>query len=275
MTRIRFSSFAAAGATLLLLSAGTASAQGTMTPPQPPPLPTQPPAQPAPAQPTPTQPPPVAAATPAEGPAKPAEQPAEGEGPPARTGFQMAIRGGAAIPFGEIAKNQKLNDVFGPQAAFSLDIGGKVIPNLFIGGYLGLNIGGAGGKAGDVCSSNNLTCTSATIRLGVEAQYHILPDGKINPWVGYGIGIESSGLGQSKNGQTVTVTATGWEFAHLMAGADFRISKTFGIGPVVDFSIAQYSRTATSGGLGDSSSDIKDKTLHEWLTIGARLVLFP
>ena len=255
------------------LSAASAAAQGTMTP-----LPA--PAPPPPAAGTPDGPPPaVAPAAPVSAP--PAEptgpQPANPEdGPPAHKGFQMAFRPGIAIPMGSAAKGTSQSDLFGPQLSMILDIGGKPIDNLFIGGYLGLGIGGAGGKSADNCDRSNATCTAATIRLGVQAQYHIIPEGKINPWVGYGIGIESSGLGQSTGGTTVTSTVTGWEFAHLMGGVDFRLSKTIGIGPVVDFSIAQYSRTSTSGGTRSSDgADIKDKTMHEWLTIGARLVLFP
>jgi len=259
-----------------VLSAAPAAAQGAMAPLPAPAPPSSPPATGTPSEP----PPPVivapsGAAAPGE-PTTTGPQPANPEdGPPSHKGFQMALRPGIAIPLGSAEKGTSQADIFGPQFSMILDIGGKPIDNLFIGGYLGLNIGGAGGKAADACSSNNISCTSATIRLGIEAQYHIIPEGKINPWVGYGIGIESSGLGQSKNGQAVTTTVTGWEFAHLMAGVDFRISKTFGIGPVVDFSIAQYSRTATSGGLRDDSADIKDKAIHQWLTIGARLVLLP
>ncbi len=74
---------------------------------------------------------------------------------------------------------------------------------------------------------------------------------------------------------SVTTSAAGWEFAHLMAGVDFRMSKTVGIGPFVDLSVAQYSSANSGASNTTTTTDIKDKALHEWLTLGARLVIFP
>src|SRR5689334_12143649 len=79
-------------AAVLLFTAGTAAAQGTMTPSQPPTDTPEPPVvQPEPVQsqltPTPPAPPPPV------GPAEGGEKP---EAPKARTGFQMAVRTGVA-----------------------------------------------------------------------------------------------------------------------------------------------------------------------------------
>ena len=257
--------------------------------------PNQPPAEP---QGTPNQPPPVQPAQPAQ----PAAQPEEGrrhgrdkdkdkdkdrdgdeneehgDAPPARTGFQVALRSGVAIPLGDVQKDLKLSDVAGPQFAATVDIGGKIIPNLFVGGYLGLNIGGAGGTLADSCTKASASCTAVTLRIGVQAQYHIIPDGKVNPWVGYGIGYEATSINESVGGLSVTTTAGGLEFGHIMGGVDFRISKVFGLGPFVDLSVAQYSSydTGSSSVNGTSTShDIQNKALHEWLTLGAKFVFFP
>jgi hypothetical protein len=262
----------AACATFALLVAGRASAQGTMTPTQPPPDP-PPGTLPPPAPPPPS----VQPAQPAQPSDPKGEQEPKPDAPPARTGFQIAVRPGVAIPMGSLAKDLAQNDVFGPQAAFNLDIGGKIIPNLFIGGYLGLNLGGTGGKTADTCK-NGVTCAAASLRIGIEAQYHIIPDGKINPWVGYGIGFESSAVSRSNGLITSNISAAGPEFAHLMGGVDFRISKVFGIGPFVDFSVAQYSSGTigtTVNGTSVTPQDIKDKAIHEWLTLGAKFVFFP
>jgi hypothetical protein len=308
MNRFRLSILlCTATAVSLELLASTAAAQGTMTPSQPPTgTPNQPPPTGTPNQPppgTPNQPPPVEPAQPAVQPPPPPPKPAGKEGkegeevtgedgaPAARTGFQIAIRPGIAIPAGATEKgangadDPKLSDYLGPQFSSTVDIGGKIIPNLFIGGYLGLGIGGAGGKASDFCSQFNLSCTGVTLRIGIEGQFHILPDQKINPWVGYGIGYEASSLSSSaKNGNSnnsSSVTRAGIELAHLMGGVDFRISRVFGVGPFLDFSLGQYSSASGSLSTGSSSSsstlsnDIKDKTLHEWITIGGKVTFFP
>ena len=274
---------------LLTLTAGTAAAQGTMTPSQPPTgTPNQPPPG-TPNQPPPEAPPTVAPAQPAQpgpapaGPAPEGEEPSDA--PKARTGFQMAIRTGASIPLGSVtgvpsgsnADNPKMSDYVSTQFALILDIGAKIIPNLFIGGYLGLGIGGAGGNQADVCDKNNLSCSAVSLRIGIQAQFHFIPDGKINPWAGYGIGYEATSLSASANGNSSSLTATGVEFGHLMGGVDFRITRVFGVGPFLDLGIGQYGSLTGSGSNSNSSvsNDIKDKALHEWLTIGGKFTFWP
>jgi len=196
--------------------------------------------------------------------------------PPARTGFQMAVRTGFSLPMGESSDGEDMSDIYSGQVPIFLDIGGKVIPNLFIGGYFGLGFGGAAGRLGDICDAANATCTTVSVRLGVEAQYHFLPAGSANPWLGYGVGFESSGVGISAGGRDGTVTLTGFEFGRFGGGVDFRISRTFGIGPFLDFSVGNYSHAKYDlpGTVTDEGS-IANTATHEWLTFGVRGVFFP
>lgn len=223
-------------------------------------------------------PPPVTSATPAytaqPDPSYAVESDGSKPAPPARTGFQIAVRPGVAIPMGSVLKDangktEAMSDSFGPQFSTTIDIGAKIIPQLFLGGYLGVNVGGVGGVLSDACKAANASCSSVSLRIGIEAQYHIIPDGKINPWVGYGIGFESSAFSFASKGLTTSSGIAGPEFAHLMGGVDFRLTKVFGLGPYADLSVAQY--TSTSG----SSQEIKDKALHEWLTLGVKFIFFP
>jgi hypothetical protein len=264
---------------LVTAFAAGAGAQGTMTPTQPPPSPPAPAAEPAP---TPTQPPVVQQATPAQGASTsevPPDEHASGEAPPARTGFQISLRTGVAVPLGDAAQDAKMSDGFGLQVPIIADIGAKVIPQLFVGGYLGIAVGGVGDSIKKSCDQVKVDCSSVGFRFGVEAQYHILPDGKLNPWVGYGIGYEISGIGGSKNNDKVTFGLGGVEFAHLMAGFDYRVSKVFGIGPFADFALGQYSvttsETTLNGVTKKTDSDISNKAMHEWLMLGVKVTFFP
>ncbi|MEO8875927.1 MAG: hypothetical protein ABI461_10090, partial [Polyangiaceae bacterium] len=109
--------------------------------------------------------------------------------PKERVGFQMAIRTGYNIPMGNAATGLKMSDTFGGQVPVILDIGGKVHPNIFIGGYLGLGFGGCGNELG-----SNTTCLSDSLTIGAEILFSILPRGRVNPWVGYGIGLAASAI---------------------------------------------------------------------------------
>jgi len=225
---------------------------------------------------------PPAKATSPEGVSSFGDEEGEDGAPPPRTGFQMMIRTGASIPFGSVGADAKdatsktaMSDVFSLQVPFMLDLGGKPIKNLFVGGYLGFAFGGAGGKQADACSQANAGCVAVSFRLGIEVQYHIQPAAKLNPWVGYGIGFEGNAVSGNSNGQAVTESVGGPEFAHLSGGFDFRISKGFGIGPMADFSLGQYTHLKVESGGTTLEGDIKNKTLHEWITVGLRMVIFP
>ena len=236
-----------------------------------------PPAPPPPG--TPSEPPPaVAVAAPA---APRANGDTEKKGtdgaPPAHAGFQIAARTGVAIPFGNVAGggDSAMSDYFSPQVPITVDIGGKPIPELFIGAYIGLGFGGAAGKFAEACSRANASCVAAGFRIGVEAAYHLAPDSKMDPWFGYGIGFAGEGVSGSANGRTTSLSLAGPEYGHFMGGLDFRIDKTFGIGPMIDFGIGKYTR-AKSETIGLSTEgDVKDTALHEWLTLGVRVVILP
>lgn len=192
--------------------------------------------------------------------------------PDARVGFQMAIRTGYALPMGDADADSKLSDTTSGHVPFILDIGGKIIPEFFLGGFLGVSAGGAGGSAKTACETARADCSTLGVSLGIEGQYHILPHELFNPWVGYGFGYESLRSSVSRDGISVSGSAGGLQFARLMAGGDFRVSRVFGVGPFVDFSIGKYSRVSNDDG---DSADIRNTGTHQWLTLGVRFVFFP
>ncbi|AKU99559.1 hypothetical protein AKJ09_06223 [Labilithrix luteola] len=205
-----------------------------------------------------------------------AESGSSSDAPPPREGFQLALRGGVGLPFGKSVGNEAMSEVFGTQGSFTVDIGGKLGHYIFLGAYLGLGVGGTSGNFEKACEQFD-SCTTVTFRIGAQIQYHILPAEKVNPWIGYGIGYEASGATASKNGNDLTVAATGVEFGHFMGGVDFRLNKTFGIGPFVDFSLGQYSKVTSKQNDREITSTFadEDRKLHQWLQLGVRGVFFP
>jgi hypothetical protein len=178
-----------------------------------------------------------------------------------RTGYLMPMVSATGAPGDDMSKS------FGGQVPLILDLGFKPSPNVFLGGYLGLGFGGTGD--GVRCDTS---CVAASFRIGLEVQYHFAPAESVNPWIGYGIGIESAAVGDSNNN---SVAVAGVEWGHFMAGLDFRVSKSVGIGPLVDFSVGQYSHEEVKYNGLDQQGDISNTATHEWLLIGGRLVIFP
>lgn len=188
----------------------------------------------------------------------------------------MAIRTGWAQPFGSVLDDFDMSDFTTGQVPLFVEIGGKPIRELFVGGYLGLGFGAAAGQLSDTCDQANLDCMSVSTRIGVEVQWHILPHADFNPWVGYGIGLESSSMYVAQGDEDGNYSMAGFELARLSAGVDYRISRVFGIGPFVDFSLGKYySYRIDAPAFPDTEGDIDDTAFHEWLTIGARFVFFP
>lgn len=202
------------------------------------------------------------------------------EVPPARTGFQLALRTGYSIPMGKTgfavpnlqtgSVGYGMSEVTTGQVPIIVDVGGKIIPQLFLGGYFGLAFGGEAGGAKAACEYNGGACISVSAYLGIEAQYHILPAGPVNPWLGYGIGVESLAVSEGNNSNN-NLSFGGFQFARLMGGVDFRVNRTFGVGPFVDLALGRYSSVSE----GSRSVDINGGPGHQWLTLGVRFVFFP
>lgn len=199
--------------------------------------------------------------------------------PAAHTGLQLALRTGVAVPFGEVDDGSKMSDSFTPQVPIIADVGIKVAPDLFIGAYVGVSFGGVGDTVKQGCDAVGVGCTAFGVRFGIQAQYHFNPDGQWNPWVGYGIGLELLDASGSKNDDKLHAGLFGVEYAHFMAGVDYRVNDIVGIGPFADFALGQYGSTsleATRNGVTKKSNgELSNPALHEWLTLGLKVTLFP
>jgi hypothetical protein len=181
------------------------------------------------------------------------------------------------VPFGSVdgGSGDSMSNYFSGQVPILFDLGYKPLPALFVGGYVGLGFGGASGTFGRQCNDNNDTCVAVSFHIGIEAQYSFAPDAAMNPWIGYGIGLESIALSAQNGTSSGSVSSAGWEYGHFMGGLDFRLSPSFGLGPFVDFSVGQYQSLSVTTNGSTNSGALSSTAMHEWLLISGRLVLFP
>jgi hypothetical protein len=201
-------------------------------------------------------------------------------------GFELGARTGYAIAMGKVVDktNGDLSDSISGMIPFQLDVGYRVIPKLMVGGYVMYGFGFNGDRLQKLCDSEkaagiDASCSSHDVRLGLQAQYHFIPDGSVDPWLGAGVGYEwlSFGVEAKANGVSSDISSTGhgFEFINLQGGADFSVAPGFGLGPFLSLSVGQYSTESTScsGSCLASSSESKDidkKAMHQWLTLGVR-----
>jgi hypothetical protein len=199
----------------------------------------------------------------------------------------MAFRFGLSFPLGDAtgAPLDSLGARYAWQVPLGLDIGAKVTPNVFIGGYLVYAFGAEGSDAlvealcddNDEDLENDVSCGASSLRLGLEVQYHFTPGEKMNGWVGYGAGFESASqyIKDQQQGYAETSRLSGYTYGQLSGGLDFR-SKVFGAGPYAELAIGRYTKASTEVNAEETASgDIADPAWHAWLSLGIRMVLFP
>ena len=199
----------------------------------------------------------------------------------------MGFRLGLAFPLGDAtgAAGDSLGARYPWQVPFGLEAGAKIGPNVFVGGYFSYAFGAEGSDPlvealcddDDDDLENDIACSSSTLRLGLEVQYHFTPGEKMNGWIGYGAGFETSDetLNDRQQGYSERAIASGFTVAKLDGGLDFR-SKVMGAGPYLEVAIGRFTSARTEIGTTETSSgDIPDAAWHAWLTFGVRMVLFP
>jgi hypothetical protein len=178
---------------------------------------------------------------------------------------------------GSVAGDSDLSDGISGQIPIWLDVGYRPIDALMIGLYLQYGIGILGSELDAVCDVDAIDCSASDIRLGLQVHYHISPHEQLDPWIGIGIGYEWLSIGVEGMGVEVGADVDGFEFLNLQAGLDIEVAEHFKIGPVLSFSLGQFSNASAdcSGTvmctlLDSTGSEINDKALHEWLMIGVR-----
>jgi len=205
--------------------------------------------------------------------AAPAPVAASTEPDPNATHFEASLRVGFGLPLGSAAGNasgggeQKLSDWSSFTVPIQLDIGVRLGGSWFLGGYFSYGFGGSVDSA--ICNNG---CTPSTLRIGGQVHWHPLGNVATDPWIGLGSGYEELKVSASDGNGSLT----GWEFGNLQLGLDFALGSVVKIGPWVSFSIGQYGTVSAAGtGGGSASVPIPNKTIHEWLMGGVRLVILP
>ncbi len=142
----------------------------------------------------------------------------------------------------------KLSDVANGGLAALLEVGYRINPNWFIG---------AQGQYTKVLTKNNpyscpdtFECSTSSLRLGPQVQYHFSPDASFDPFVGVGFGIallNSTIEGQAPTpvpgataGIDIDSKIRGPEFINATIGGKWRLSNSLSFGPYLTGTYARY-----------------------------------
>ena len=212
----------------------------------------------------------MAAAAFAQEPNMPATGPT-GSGPSELSGIELGVRVGYGLPLGTAYgvagfSNTKMSDLISGMIPFWADVGYRIDPNWYVGGFFQF---GLGFVPSSVCSG--ITCSENDLRFGLDVHYHFLPAGTFDPWVGIGAGYEIFNLNASSIlGVSGSASTNGWEFGNAQLGLDYKFSPEVDVGPFVTFTVAQFANTSASVQGVSVSQSIANKTIHEWFIFGLR-----
>jgi hypothetical protein len=208
--------------------------------------------------------------------AETAEAPDAYEYAPARTGFQLGIRTSVQVPSGGLGGGASFSDLLGPRVHMAFDIGSRLNPYFFFGGYVGVSYGlSAGAAYGDTCSATDaygdtVSCTAESLDGGAVAIVTFLPNAMVDPWMGLTVGYELQGMNYA--GATGMFSGVS---PSVLAGFDFRIRNgdhkgIMSVGPYGGVTVQRY----LTGDAGGTTVDTSTEPFHTWIHLGVR-VTFP
>jgi hypothetical protein len=166
------------------------------------------------------------------------------------TGLSVGIRAGFALPAGH-AKSSDLSDVVKYEVPIGIELGYYLRPNFYVGGYFTYAFAGTSKTAQSVCpTGTDTTCNAQSYKAGLVAEYAFRHTTKLSPWVRFGMGLDVLNLTATDNtGTTVQSSAlTGFEWATLSGGLDWKNGYFYGIGPYAELALGDY---GNKGGFAD------------------------
>ena len=170
------------------------------------------------------------------------------------SGASFGLRFGVGFPSGDVSPAVPTANIVGFLFPVTLDIGYRVNPHWYAGGFISIGYGTAPASTCAAGGSGTASCYESDIRFGLDVQYRFYPDGVIQPWVGLGAAWEIlNELATDAMGNSESSSKNGAEIVHLDLGLDFRLTERDKLGPYFE------------GTLGDFTG-----SFHEWFTVGAR-----
>jgi outer membrane protein W len=168
-------------------------------------------------------------------------------------GFQLGVRTGWAVPFGAVEKGGgNLADAVEGQVPIWLDLGYRITPALHAAAVVQYGLGRV-----THCPSGQ-SCLAQDGRFGLTLDYHFLPSLRFDPYAGVGMAFDVLSLDLGSR----TTTYRGFEWLNVQVGADWPMSKTLRLGPVMSYGLGQF--------LWRNGSSIDSTDVHHWVTFAVR-----
>lgn len=260
-----------------------ASAAVTPSPSAPPPPQAAPPpppqtAPPPPPQAAPPAPPVYPPPPPQAGPPAPPiyAPPTRVAGPGAPQRFTLSLGLGGAYTAGSVSGHLGSTSRWWPGfTLFQLEVGARITPATTLLLYLDGGAGDVSSRLEALCRAGGYDCVAASARLGLALRRSFTPTLERTTWVSVGTGVESTGITIGGPWGDQHISFGGWEALKLGAGIDFRLGRWIGLGVFSGVSLATFSSVVLDGPTYLDPGPLGGRSLHVWLQLGGRVILFP
>lgn len=166
-------------------------------------------------------------------------------------GLELGFGTGTATTVGDIGDQMDAGDTIGTAAQLEVQVGSRLTPHFGLAFY-------TNGQALTTGSSNGRDVYTAAA--GVIATFHARPFDNIDPYISVGTGLRA--LMIDDDGLSLGV---GVELARVQLGADFRLTESFAIGPVIGASASLYGAIRTPD---RDFAELDDKGVNWTLSAG-------
>ncbi len=185
-------------------------------------------------------------------------------------GILFGLRGGWAIPFGDVVRDAPLSELVDGKVPLWLEVGYR------FNGYFRSTLYFELAPMSLVDCPTGAACSAFDVRSGLLFQLHPAPRSWLDPWLGVGFGFEHIQATAPPSTGTPDAWELSWDGLELPveAGLDLAISDVLTIGPYASASFAQFtSASARPPGGSTSSGAVESRATHGWLQAGLRLTL--
>ncbi len=148
-----------------------------------------------------------------------------------------------------------LQDLAGNGASIQVDVGWRVDARWLVGTYVELGRLAAGDEGTD-----GMTSAAA----GLQAQLHLAPAARLDPWIGLGAGWRGLWLDHGAG----THVLQGLDLARIQLGLDYRVSDRLAIAPTLGLAVTQLLSEKPPG--ASRYTDIEDRRTGHFLFAGLR-----
>jgi opacity protein-like surface antigen len=192
------------------------------------------------------------------------------------SGFELGLRLGYALPFGEAEDGTQVDRNVSGAVPIVLEGGYRIGSGFMLGALLQYGFAQVKDPTG-LCTGSGNSCSGSVLRIGAQAIYRPRPDLTFAPWLGLGIGYEWLNTNASTTaigGANATHTYSGIELLTAQVGGELRAGPSWTLSPFASFSLGRFSSASGSASLGGANAtatgDITNTGIHSWLMLGLR-----